>query len=99
MPSTLAKIQHLVVVMLENRSFDNLLGFLYAGENNRPPRNLPAHDPPSNDLRTAWSAAFQSFQDLPAVQPSRLPTSGLSGAEETELDIPAFLRHPLRSVE
>ena len=25
--------------------------------------------------------------------------AALSGAEETELDIPAFLRHPLRSVE
>jgi hypothetical protein len=26
-------------------------------------------------------------------------SAALSGAEETELDIPAFLRHPLRSVE
>ena len=25
--------------------------------------------------------------------------AALSGAEETELDIPAFLRHPLRNVE
>lgn len=35
-------IKHLVVVMMENRSFDNLLGFLYAGQNNVPPINIPA---------------------------------------------------------
>jgi len=34
--------RHLVVVMMENRSFDNLLGFLYADVNNRPPINIPA---------------------------------------------------------
>lgn len=31
------QVKHLVVVMMENRSFDNLLGFLYARENNTPP--------------------------------------------------------------
>lgn len=36
------QIKHLVVVMMENRSFDNLLGFLYADENNIPPINIPA---------------------------------------------------------
>jgi phospholipase C len=46
MPGALAKLQHIVVVMLENRSFDHFLGFLYADKNNRPPRNLPAQDPP-----------------------------------------------------
>ena len=30
----LSTIEHFVLVMLENRSFDNLLGFLYAGQNN-----------------------------------------------------------------
>ncbi len=28
------RIKHVVVVMMENRSFDNLLGFLYADVNN-----------------------------------------------------------------
>src|SRR4051794_40199133 len=41
----LSSIQHIVVVMLENRSFDNMLGFLYADQGNVPPLNLPAHDP------------------------------------------------------
>ena len=36
------QLKHLVVVMMENRSFDNLLGFLYAKENNIPPINIPA---------------------------------------------------------
>lgn len=39
------QVKHLVVVMMENRSFDNLLGFLYAKQNNVPPINIPA--PPS----------------------------------------------------
>ena len=39
------RIKHLVVVMMENRSFDNLLGFLYADANNRPPINIPAASP------------------------------------------------------
>ncbi len=35
-PDKLKKIKHIVVLMLENRSFDNLLGWLYEGET--PPR-------------------------------------------------------------
>ena len=32
-----ADIDHIVVVMLENRSFDNMLGFLYADAGNKRP--------------------------------------------------------------
>jgi phospholipase C len=39
------RIKHVVVVMMENRSFDNLLGFLYADVNNQPPINIPAPPP------------------------------------------------------
>lgn len=39
------RIKHLVGVMMENRSFDNLMGFLYAKENNVPPINIPAPPP------------------------------------------------------
>src|SRR5438477_12425159 len=35
--SLLASIQHVVVLMLENRSFDHMLGFLYADRNNVSP--------------------------------------------------------------
>ncbi|MFO0938679.1 MAG: alkaline phosphatase family protein [Gemmataceae bacterium] len=47
MPSALSQIDHIVVVMMENRSFDNLLGFLYASENNQPPLNLPTQPSPT----------------------------------------------------
>ena len=30
MPDLLSSINHIVVLMLENRSFDQMLGFLYA---------------------------------------------------------------------
>jgi phospholipase C len=37
----LASIEHFVVLMLENRSFDHLLGFLYADSGNRSPAGQP----------------------------------------------------------
>ena len=37
----LGATEHIVVLMLENRSFDHMLGFLYADEANR----FPAGDP------------------------------------------------------
>ena len=44
----IGNIEHLVVVMLENHSFDNMVGWLY-GPDNRPARNIPNQDPPSFD--------------------------------------------------
>ena len=37
----LSKIEHVVVLMLENRSFDNMLGFLYADRGNVSPLGHP----------------------------------------------------------
>jgi phospholipase C len=37
----LEQIQHIVVLMLENRSFDHMLGFLYADTNNTSPAGQP----------------------------------------------------------
>ena len=34
----LMTVQHIVLLMLENRSFDHMLGFLYAGDGNKSPR-------------------------------------------------------------
>jgi phospholipase C len=42
----LKDIEHIVLVMMENRSFDNLLGWLY-DENNRPAFNIPDQQPPT----------------------------------------------------
>jgi len=45
LPNPLDQIEHIIVLMLENRSFDNLLGWLYDPNGNRPPFNQP---PPDN---------------------------------------------------
>jgi phospholipase C len=42
-----ADVKHVVVLMLENRSFDNLLGWLYEKEHNQPSRNIPESTPPT----------------------------------------------------
>jgi phospholipase C len=42
-------IRHVVVVMMENRSFDSLLGWLYTDTNNSPPHNVPDRTPPTFD--------------------------------------------------
>ena len=43
MPSAnqLSSVEHVVVLMLENRSFDHMLGFLYADSGNRSPAGQP----------------------------------------------------------
>ncbi len=41
------QIEHIVVAFLENRSFDNLLGWLYVDQNNRPARNIPPQPVPT----------------------------------------------------
>jgi phospholipase C len=41
MANQLGAIKHIVQLMLENRSFDQMLGFLYTANNNRSPTNQP----------------------------------------------------------
>ncbi len=41
MANQLSSIKHIVQLMLENRSFDQMLGFLYASSNNVSPNNQP----------------------------------------------------------
>src|ERR1041385_1518304 len=40
-PSLLQSVQHIVLLMLENRSFDHMLGFLYAANGNKSPHGQP----------------------------------------------------------
>jgi hypothetical protein len=49
MAGILPQIEHVVVLMLENRSLDNLLGWLYADRENR-----PTHDVPKTQGRTPY---------------------------------------------
>ncbi len=39
--NSLSAVQHVVVLMLENRSFDHMLGFLYTGAGNVSPAGQP----------------------------------------------------------
>jgi phospholipase C len=41
MANQLSSVKHIVQLMLENRSFDQMLGFLYESPNNPAPRNQP----------------------------------------------------------
>lgn len=45
--NAMGQVKHLVVVMMENRSFDNMLGFLYPRENNHPPLHLVGRPDPN----------------------------------------------------
>ncbi|WP_291994938.1 alkaline phosphatase family protein [Candidatus Accumulibacter sp. ACC003] len=58
LPLGKAQIAHVVVVMMENRSFDNLLGWLYADQGNQAPHNIPAQQPATFDgleARRYWN--------------------------------------------
>src|SRR6202167_1858168 len=41
MPNQLSAIDHIVVLMLENRSFDHMLGYLYSASGNVSPAGQP----------------------------------------------------------
>ena len=64
--TTQQKIEHLFVLMMENRSFDHFLGWLYEQEGNRPPRNIPPRAFPTYDGLTAqtyWNNATAARHD------------------------------------
>src|SRR5271170_6061634 len=55
MPGILPQIKHIVVVMLENRSFDNICGWLYKQGTTPPSQFLPASSPQQfNGLKSSY---------------------------------------------
>ncbi|HEX4543696.1 MAG TPA: alkaline phosphatase family protein [Candidatus Acidoferrum sp.] len=72
----MGQIKHLVVVMMENRSFDNLLGFLYAKASNVPPINIP-EPPPGKG--TSYDGLVDASATSPFWNPSN-PEYFTSGA-------------------
>jgi len=70
------QVKHLVVVMMENRSFDNLLGFLYTKQNNVPPINIPA---PSPGQQNSYAGLVDPNPTSPFWNPSN-PEYFTSGA-------------------
>ena len=63
-------IEHVVVVMMENRSFDNLLGWLYDNQTDPPLFNIPPQSPATFDgLADKACANMLNGQSLPASRP------------------------------
>ncbi len=61
--------------MLENRSFDNLAGFLYSAQNNQPPINIPPNGIPTySGLLAAsyWNPANPGYFNTPPVPPDKV---------------------------
>src|SRR5437588_760551 len=71
MPSVnqLSKIQHVVVLMLENRSFDHMLGFLYADQGNKSPAGQPFEGLTGKEsTRTPTASPFPSSRSRPPTR-------------------------------
>lgn len=63
-------IEHVVVVMMENRSFDSLLGWLYDNEIDPPPFNIPNQNPATFDgLSAAKYSNVLNGQTVYAAHP------------------------------
>jgi phospholipase C len=83
MAGNLSRLEHIVVLMLENRSLDNMLGWLYADQNNVPPRNLP---PPAAGQQPSYDGLvanhYFNLTDLqhPAQARQVFATRGTRGA-------------------
>jgi len=65
--ANLARFDHLVVLMMENRSFDNLLGYLY--ENDRPARFLGRGEPTFRGVAGSPGLANPDAGDPPRFVP------------------------------
>jgi phospholipase C len=65
-------IEHVVVVMMENRSFDSVLGWLYEDSNNFPPHNIPEKAQPTFD--GLLPNTFSNMHDGRKVFASHPPT-------------------------
>ena len=94
-PLFLANINHLVVVMFENRSFDNLLGYLYA--QGPTPRNWPAGWPlpPSVPASRSQAQQFEGLWQFPGVAPAESKScTGILGCNSSATKYEPVLAHP-----
>lgn len=82
-------IEHLVVVMFENRSFDNLLGWLYDNEANPPKFNIPPQNPPTfNGLTVDTYFNLIDPNSQKKVYAARPPTSWPSCPNPNQVPTP-----------
>ena len=79
MANNLGKIDHIVEVMLENRSFDHMLGFLYADSGNKSPAGhdfdgLTGKETNSDDLnRPIEVYEIKATDQHPYLMPAQIP--------------------------
>lgn len=68
-------IEHIVVVMMENRSFDNLLGWLYDDQTDPPPFNIPPQSPTTFEglSANAFSNELNNFKIFASRPPTGWP--------------------------
>jgi phospholipase C len=108
MSSILPGIKHVVVVMFENRSFDNMLGFLYpqtptfnalsgSGSNPTDPSD------PTSKTETVWSGSGSGIYTLPNPDPGELfddmneqiyGSSDTSGSEKMDGFVWNYVQQP-----
>ncbi|MBV8517694.1 MAG: hypothetical protein JO197_09865 [Acidobacteria bacterium] len=77
----LSQIEHIVVVMLENRSFDNVLGWLYDARN-APPFQTPPNDATFDGLSGANASNPYNGRNVPAAYGSANTTPNPDPNEE-----------------
>lgn len=75
MPVGMDNIEHVVVLMMENRSLDNLLGWVYSNTNNQPPYNLPPQSPPTYEGLVTGKYCNKGPQIHPGVVCAGEPTA------------------------
>ncbi len=86
---TMKRIEHVVLVMLENRSFDSLLGWLYADETGGPALNIPEPAPGARRFEglqgldlTAFTNSAEGFSHAPVKGASALNVPCIAPNEE-----------------
>lgn len=82
---SLDKIEHVVVLMLENRSFDSLLGWLY--EHDAPAHNIPANPAvPYKGLQNVKPDQFTNKAQVGKKVVSSVPARGVRGFTVPSVD-------------
>src|SRR6202012_1400017 len=82
MANQLQKIDHIVLLMLENRSFDHMLGFLYADSKNISPAGHPfdgltgTESNPDDTGRDVTVYKIQASDPHPYLMPGADPGEG-----------------------
>ncbi|WP_130618595.1 alkaline phosphatase family protein [Dyella amyloliquefaciens] len=81
-PQALAAINHIVVLMLENRSFDHMLGYLYADSGNVSPTGQPFEGLTGKESNPAVTGAAPV--SVFAISPATASTYYMPGADPGE---------------